>query len=273
MGKKYFFMVCSSRFPGFFVLFRVFPACPAPRAGPEKLVIRGPLCYTPPAIRISPRKGDKTLLVKAKQAFIGNIAVFLLEVFAVGWIISGISTARGPLDGPNLESLKYYTVDSNILMGVAALVSAVAQQRVLKGKAASVPLSVQLLKLAGTVSVTLTMLVTVFFLGPTIGRVYGFFSLFAHSSLFLHLINPVASVLVFLLFERSKGIPLRRTPVAVLPTFLYGIYYVALTLRHVAGDKIEAGYDWYGFFAFGINLWGLVVTVILLLTYGITFAL
>ena len=208
-----------------------------------------------------------------KRAFTGNILIFVLEAFAVGWIMSGINGSGGPLEGPNFQSLKYYTVDSNILMGIAALAAAICQRQIMKGQSRQIPLSIWLLKLAGTVSVTLTMLITIFFLGPTIGRVYGFFSLFTHSSFFLHLINPLAAIFVFLLYERTDRIPLRQTVWGVVPTILYGIYYVALTLQHVEGDRVAPGYDWYGFFVFGIHRWGIVVAVILLITYGITFAL
>ena len=204
---------------------------------------------------------------------IGNIVVFIMTAFGTAWIMSGIGSAGGPLDGPNLESLKYYTVDSNILMGIAALAAAIAQRRVMTGKAAEVPLPVLLLKLAGTVSVTLTMLITIFFLGPTLGRVYGFFFLFAGASLFLHLLNPLAAIFVFLRYECSDRIPLRLTPVGIIPTVLYAVYYVLLTFHHIVNGIIEPGYDWYGFFAFGINAWWIVVIVILLITYGITLAL
>lgn len=210
---------------------------------------------------------------KTKKALIGNMIILILEVISLAWIMSGISASRGPLDGPNLESLKYYTVDSNILMGIVALAAVIAQYQVLKGKLPRVSRSIQLLKLTGTVSVTLTMLITLFFLGPTIGRMFGFFSLYANSSLFLHLINPVAAIFVFLRHERSDDLPLSWTPAALIPTVLYVIYYVALSLQHIEGERIAAGYDWYGFFVFGISRWPLVVAVILLITYGITLTL
>ena len=196
-----------------------------------------------------------------------------MTAFGTAWIMSGIGSAGGPLDGPNLESLKYYTVDSNILMGIAALAAVIAQRRVMTGKAAEVPLPVLLLKLAGTVSVTLTMLITIFFLGPTLGRIYGFFFLFTGASLFLHLLNPLAAIFVFLRYERSCRIPFRLTPAGIIPTVLYAVYYVLLMFHHVVNATIEPGYDWYGFFAFGINAWWIVVTVILLITYGITLTL
>lgn len=212
-------------------------------------------------------------MYKTKQALIGNVILLMLEVISVAWIMSGIGSARGPLDGPNLDSLKYYTVDSNILMGIAALASAIAQHKMQKGKLSGVPRGIQLLKLAGTVSVTLTMLITMFFLGPTSGSIYGFFSLYENYSLFLHLINPVAAIFIFLRYERSADIPLSWTPVGIIPTVLYAIYYVALTLQHIKGGRIAAGYDWYGFLVFGIGNWGVVAAVILLITYGITLTL
>ena len=157
---------------------------------------------------------------------------------------------RSDSDFLYIDALKYYTVDSNILMGIAALMTAIAQRRVIRGQAAEVPEAVQILKLAGTVSVTLTMLITIFFLGPTIGRVYGFFSLFANSSLFLHLINPLVAIAVFAWLERPGRIPKGKILWGIVPTVAYAIYYVALTLSHVAGDRIAKGYDWYEFFCF-----------------------
>ena len=218
------------------------------------------------------RKGAEDPLNRTRKAFIANIVVFILEALAVAWIMSGIS-ADGPLEGPNLESLKYYTVDSNILMGLAALAAAAAQRRALRGKTDSVPLFIRLLKLAGTAGVTLTMLVTIYFLGPTLGRVYGFFSLFSGPSLFLHLINPLAAIFVFLRYERTDRLPFRLTPACVLPTALYAVYYVTLNLRRLENGRIAAEYDWYGFFAFGLSVWPLVVAAILLITWGITLAL
>ena len=63
----------------------------------------------------------------AKKALIGNLILFFFTAMSVAWIISGISYRNGPLDGPNLGSLRYYTVDSNILMGIAALAAAVEE--------------------------------------------------------------------------------------------------------------------------------------------------
>ena len=206
-----------------------------------------------------------------KKAFLLNICIVVLIVFSVGWMLSGLSA--GVLSAARLSTLKYFTVDSNILMGIAALLAAADQGKVLKGKKDEVSASTYVLKLAGTAGVTLTMLVTIFFLGPTLGPKYGFFSLFEKSNFFLHLVNPVMSIIVFLCFERSLKIPFKHTFTAVIPVLLYGIYYAAVTVTHMTGGIIEKGYDWYGFFFLGIKGSFIVLPVILLVSWLICFAL
>lgn len=204
----------------------------------------------------------------AKKALIGNLILLFFTTMSVAWIISGISYRNGPLDGPNLASLRYYTVDSNILMGIAALAAAVEEGMILKGKRKALSFPVRMLKLSGTVCVTLTMMITVFFLTPTLGRAYGYQSLYANSAFFMHVFNPICSILVWVLLERSDRISLRQTPLALIPTVLYAVYYLTNCLTHVENGSILPGYDWYGFFFLGLNSWIYVYPVILLITYS-----
>ena len=206
-----------------------------------------------------------------KKAYILNICIVVMEVFAIFWMMSGIN--GGVLSAAKLASLKYFTVDSNILMGLSALLAALDQGKVLKGEKAEVPSLTYILKLTGTVGVMLTMLVTIFFLGPTMGRTYGFFSLFAKSNFFLHLFNPVLSMIVFLWFEKSSKIEFKHTFAAVIPLMIYGIYYVAEAVTHMTNGVIDKGYDWYGFFVPGPKSAFIVLPVILVSTWLISFTL
>lgn len=214
---------------------------------------------------------ERTIMKDLKKAYILNICIVVLEVFAVSWMMSGIKA--GVLSAAKLSSLKYFTVDSNILMGIFALLAALDQGKVLKGKKAEVSVLTYILKLSGTVGVTLTMLVTIFFLGPTMGRTYGFFSLFEKSNFFLHLFNPVLSIIVFLCFERSSKITFKHTFTAVIPLVIYSIYYVAVTVAHMTNGVINKGYDWYGFFVLGIRSAFIVLPAIIIITWLISFAL
>ncbi len=205
---------------------------------------------------------------KLKKAYILNICLFALEVFAIGWMMSGLSA--GVLSAGRLSTLKYFTVDSNILMGIFALIAALDQGKVLRGKKGEVSAWTYVLKLVGTVGVTLTMLVTIFFLGPTLGRTYGFFSLFEKSNFFLHLANPVLGIIVFLCFEKSTKIAFRHTFTGIIPMVLYGIYYVSETVRHMENGVIAKGYDWYGFFFLGIKSAFIVLPILVIITWLIS---
>ena len=206
-----------------------------------------------------------------KKAFILNICIVLLEAFAITWIMT--AAGNGVLSGGKLRALRYFTVDSNILMGLFSLWAAVDQGMVLKGKRREVSTVSYILKLTGTVGVTLTMFVTIFFLGPTIGRRSGFFSLFAKSNFFLHLVNPVLSIVTFLCFEKTSKIAFKHTFTAVIPLVIYAVYYVREVLTHMTDGVIQKGYDWYGFFAFGLRTANIILPLLLLITWLISFAL
>ena len=206
-----------------------------------------------------------------KKAYILNRCLFVLEVFAIGWMMSGLS--GGVLSARKLATLKYFTVDSNILLGIAALIAAIDQRKVLRGEKSGVSLPTLILKLSGTFGGTLTMLVTIFFLGPTLGRTYGFFSLFEKSNFFLHLVNPVLGIVTFLCFERNSRIAFRHTFTAIIPLVLYAVYYVIVTLSHTVNGVVAKGYDWYGFFFLGVKSAYIVLPVIIVISWLISFAL
>ena len=206
-----------------------------------------------------------------KKAFILNICIVLLEAFAITWIMT--AAGNGVLSGGKLRALRYFTVDSNILMGLFSLWAAVDQGMVLKGKRREVSTVSYILKLTGTVGVTLTMFVTIFFLGPTIGRRSGFFSLFAKSNFFLHLVNPVLSIVTFLCFEKTSKIAFKHTFTAIIPLVIYAVYYVGEVLTHTTDGVIQKGYDWYGFFAFGLRTANIILPLLLLITWLISFTL
>ena len=97
------------------------------------------------------------------------------------------------------------------------------------------------------------MLVTVFFLAPTTASTYGFFASFYYSNFFLHLLNPILSIVVFLCYEKNTEINFKHTFTGIVPMLLYTVYYVTETLSHTKNGVITSGYDWYGFFALGIK--------------------
>ena len=199
-----------------------------------------------------------------KRAYICNCIITGMTVFAVAWMFSGITIGRGGvvLSAKRWAMLKYYTVDSNILMGVAAFLMARAQRAVLTAGRDSISPAVSVLKLAGTVGVTLTMLVVVFFLAPTMKG--GWRAMFSNSNLFLHLLIPLLSLFCFLFLERGTVTAPRAALWGMASVVVYAAYYALNCAIHTTDNVVPRQYDWYGFAVGGLRS-GLLLALPLLL--------
>lgn len=207
---------------------------------------------------------------KLKRAFAMNITIIVLEIFSNLWMMSGV-TLHGQataLSAARLAMFKYYTVDSNVIMGIVAIIMARMQWQILKGKRTEISVAGYLLKLIGTVGVTLTMLVTLFFLLPTMGV-----GVLLNSNLFLHVVNPILSIVSFVCLEKTDCLTLKHSIFGIVTLVIYAVYYVAVTVGHAPGGIIAEGYDWYGFFVLGLKSGFVIVPIIILITYIISFFL
>ena len=156
-------------------------------------------------------------------------------------------------------AFKYFTIDSNLLCGLAALCEAAALLFFPKEKDAPVWTSVFLL--AGTVSVTITFLTVLFFLGP----VYGYGSMYIGDELYMHLIAPVCAILLWVtLLRPCCRVPKKAAWLGALPLLIYAAYY----LLNILCNGVS-GNDWYGMARWG-GAWylptGLLMALIALLT-------
>ena len=200
-----------------------------------------------------------------KKASYINFLIFLLVVIATIWMLTSIS---GPLSDNSPRMLKFFTVDSNILMGIIALIVGLNER--LKNEISK---SMYILKLVGTSSVALTMLVTVFYLTPTTTSIYGILGMYHKSNFLYHLAIPILSILVFILYERTNKIKPKEIFWGLVPISIYSIYYVYETLTHINNGVIQKGYDWYGFFIFGVRSVIIVLPIILIISYIINYVL
>ncbi len=208
-----------------------------------------------------------------KRAYKMNICIFLLELFSVLWMFSGLRLpgTGDALTAERMAMFKFFTIDSNILMGIISLIVAIQQKRVLSEKVKELHKGYTVLALMGTVGVTLTMIVTVFYLAPTFEN--GWFVCFNNSNFFLHLINPLASILAFTMFEKSTKLKFKDTLWGLLPLCLYAIFYVSNAAVHSENGIVNPGYDFYGFFIFGLKSGFIVLPLIILITFGLSVCL
>ena len=112
--------------------------------------------------------------------------------------------------------LRYFTALSNLFCAAASL--AVAAARVF----GEVPNAVLVLKFVSTVSVSVTLLTVMFFLGPVI---YGFRPLLTGPDLWLHLVCPALAILSVLLWDRPEA-SFGIIWIGMLPVLLYGAVYI-----------------------------------------------
>lgn len=204
-------------------------------------------------------------------AYILNLCLALLEVLAPIWMSSGL--VGGVLTTSGAEMFKFFTIDSNVLMGIIALFTALQLRQVIRGQREDLSTACYVWYLAGTVGVTLTMLVTVFFLEPTMAPQFGLFALFAGSNFLLHLFNPLLAIVAFTVYEKTRKIPFRHTLTGIVPMVLYAVFYVANCMCHAVNGMVDIAYDWYGFLAGGVKTVWIVIPVIFLFTWLISVAL
>jgi hypothetical protein len=110
----------------------------------------------------------------------------------------------------------HYTVDSNLLLLVAALISLVALVIALIKKK-DVPLWTVIVKFIAVVSVTTTLLVVLCGMVPFSGTAM----ISGNDFMFLHLIDPILALILFIGFEIEPRIKKRLSFLCLIPLVLY----------------------------------------------------
>ena len=189
---------------------------------------------------------------------------YVLEILVVlttigSWMRMYLTGGGSLLSSRGLMSLKYYTTLSNIFAGIAAVIMIVVLARTKSGK---VPVWAAVTKFASAATVSVTFLVTLFFLAPTMG----IGGLYKGELMFMHAVGPVLTVVSFFM---NRDLPEMKTSSALwatLPTILYGGVYSANIMLNGVGSGMNTN-DWYGFAAAGVHTVPFVYALMVLLTY------
>ena len=126
-------------------------------------------------------------------------------------------------------AFRYFTVQSNVLCGAAALAMFLAPASPLAWT----------LKYVGTAAVSVTMLTVLLFLGPT----FGYRELLRGRDFFLHLVLPLLALVSFCVFER-RALSFPTALLGLLPVVLYSALYINRVLCAPESRRWE---DFYGF--------------------------
>ena len=182
-----------------------------------------------------------------------NVSIAIIVPYA--WLKMVFSSADGVLVSSGLRSLRYFTILSNLLEGLASVVFLLNMKKEKHW--------VNLLKYVASVSVGLTFLVVVVFLGP----LFGYLFMFIGVNFWLHLIVPVLAMVEFVIYNREK-FTVKDNLIASLPMVVYGIFYLGNIIINGVGEWPNSN-DWYGFMSWGLPVGIVIFFVIVAVTYGI----
>lgn len=207
---------------------------------------------------------------KIKISLILNILIVILVTIGTIFMFTGFKFMPDAtlLEASKIEMFKFYTVDSNILMGIISLILIIYEIKLLNKKIDKIPESVYILKLIGTSAITLTFIVTAFFLMPQ----YGLYPMYNNNNLFFHLIVPLLSIISYILFEKHDN-KYKYAYLGIIPMFIYSIFYTSNILIHLNNDGLTFKYDFYGFLNGNLNNIYIVIPIIYLVTYLISILL
>ncbi len=183
----------------------------------------------------------------------------------VGVVMNLTTLEDENFDHMGIQTFCMFTVNSNILMGVAMFLALPYAIDGLRKQYFRLPDWIVTTLFVTTTALSLTFLVSLFVLAP----VKGFVLIFTGSRFFLHGLCPILSIVTFCFVLKDLHIPRKATFLCLIPVFLYAcIYY---TLVRVVGEERGGWNDFYGFLT-RIPPWISMVSF-LPITYGIAFAL
>ena len=206
---------------------------------------------------------------RIKISMIMNIGIVLMVTICSILMFEGIkiTNEEALLESSKIQMFRYFTVDSNILVGIVSLILVIYESRVIKERI-EIPNWVYIGKMMGTSAVTLTFLTTLFFLAPQ----YGFIKMFQNNNLFFHAIIPIFAIISYVFFEKHKSTN-KDIFLGMIPMILYSIYYIGNVLVHLENGGLTYQYDFYGFLQGNIHRIYIMIPIIYLFTYCISYAL
>lgn len=199
--------------------------------------------------------------MKSKRCSLTLLSSALIVVLtAVGTAVSLTSRSVNLLTAYGLQNLKYFTVDSNLFLGLVCLTELLLAAARRAGRIAEIPAWIGTLQYIAAVAVALTFTVVMVFFGPAVG----YAPLLREGNLYFHLLVPLLALISFCTLRRGRYIPLRDTALALIPSVLYGAYYTVTLLLYGAHFPST---DWYGFALGGIRGSVMSASGIFLLTW------
>lgn len=183
---------------------------------------------------------------------------FLLVVLVAISIYLMLTTSDGFVKGSKLHALKYFTVQSNIFIGISAFISLI--YLLFKNR---YPTWVVVLKLVSTTCLTLTFLTVMGYLAPLMG----IFAVFLGANLYMHLFIPVVSIISFIFIEPKIELKFKWNFFSIIPSGTYGTIYIICLIAFNDFGNVD-GWDWYAFGTYGLGVGFIMLIGLNLVAFG-----
>ena len=211
---------------------------------------------------------------KTQIAFTLNIIIVIMTIIAFIVMFTDLKFMPGTetvIASSKIGRLRFFTIDSNLLMGIVALIFAIEQKKLLDGKIKGIKPVFYVCNLMATSAVGLTFTIVLVYLGQITPN--GLYSMYVNKNLFFHGLIPLLSMINFIFFEKTNKLKFKHTILALMPIIVYTTYYLMNLLLHIENNTVSPEYDWYYFIQKGVNTIIIVLPVILTVSYIISYAL
>ena len=208
--------------------------------------------------------------MNAKQKFIAinilDITTFVLMILGITFSIFDV---RFMVDLPRLSALPIlmtFTGLSNVFIGLVCLASAI--YRLIK-KEMTLAKPLFLLKIIALADITITFVITLTYLAPSIGS--SWWRLYINNNIFNHLLTPLVAIIAFIVLEQYVEINWKYCFYSLIPIIAYGIMYLINVYTHLTPEgKVNLDYDIYGFCRFGVPVLILFLIGFIAISFGLT---
>lgn len=193
------------------------------------------------------------IVMRDKIRRIINICIVVLVPAAWLWMAFG---GDGSLAERGLGSLRYFTVLSNILEGIASVIWLASQKKDEEARAKA-----DRLKYVAAASVMLTFVTVMVFLGP----IYGYRAILEEYNFIFHVVVPVLAF-AEMVFLSDREFTRKDNDLAVIPPIIYGIGYLLNVFINGIGEWPDTN-DWYQFLRWGYPVGVLIFVCICAVTW------
>ena len=186
-------------------------------------------------------------MTRREKAYV-ILEILVTVMVPVVWLSMALQAGfDGFLSSRGVQSLKYFTVLSNLLAGLASFTALLGFVSRKKGADRRLPKAILIFRYVATVSVLTTFLTVLVFFLP----LYGYAKLYAGSNFWFHMIIPLTSIAGFFAIPDRTRISFKATFLTLVPVLLYAAFYCANLLINGVGGAYPHTNDWYGFLNWG----------------------